>query len=166
MPSCVTRWWTLWNIFGQIALHCSNHLVDEHDHLYCSTTLPYLIFSKFKHTFCFVFLVMPLPLPLPVGAVPELPLPGPVKVVKVFEATLRFRPGRVEDKPAALLHLVVNNNNDSDDNDKNKQERLTWSNLLDIPTKKELVGRPSHSKCSSGSDSKVALSHFSPTSLK
>ena len=34
MPSCVTRWWTLWNIFGQITLHCSNHLVDEREHLY------------------------------------------------------------------------------------------------------------------------------------
>ena len=92
MPTCVTRWWTLWNIFGQITLHCSNHLVDEHDHLYCSTTLPYLIFSKFKHTFCFVFLVMPLPLPLPlpVGTVLELPLPGPVKVVNWRCLRLKF----------------------------------------------------------------------------
>ena len=74
-------------------------------------------------------------------------------------------PGRVEDKAPVLLDLV-NNNNNNDDDDNNKQECLTWSNLLDIPTKKEFVGRPSHSKGSSGSVSRVALTHFSPTSLK
>ena len=72
-------------------------------------------------------------------------------------------PGRVKDKAPLLLDLVNNNNNDNDDN---KQQCLTWSNLLDIPTKKEFVGRPSHSKGSSGSDSRVALIHFSPTSFK
>ena len=28
MPTSVTRWWTLWIIFGQIVLHCSNHLMN------------------------------------------------------------------------------------------------------------------------------------------
>ena len=73
-------------------------------------------------------------------------------------------PGRVEDKAPVLLDLVNNNGNNDDDN--KKQEFLTWSNLLDIPTKKEFVGSPSHSKGSSGSVSRVALSHFSPTSFK
>ena len=77
----------------------------------------------------------------------------------IFEA-----PGRVEDKASVLLDLINNNNND--DNDNTKQECLTWSNLLDIPTRKEFVGRPSHSKGSSCSVSRVALTHFSPTSLK
>ena len=75
-------------MFGQITLHCSNYLVDEHEHLYyvLPPCLTHLILSKLKHTFCFFFLVMPLP----VGTVPELPLAGPVKVVKVVEAqTLR-----------------------------------------------------------------------------
>ena len=87
MPTSVTRWWTLWIIFGQIVLHCSNHLMNVNISIIANcSTLPHLILAKLKHTFWFIFLVMPLP----VGTVLKLPMPGPVKVVKVFEAqTLR-----------------------------------------------------------------------------